>query len=175
LKRPRRDILILLVVAAFVVLVDQYTKSLVAARLGVGDSWDVVPWLVPVFRITHVTNTGVAFGLFPGGGDFFTVVSAVVTVIILVYCWQLPPELWLMRVVLALPLGGATGNLVDRLRQGFVVDFIDLNFWPLHEWPIFNLADSSIVAGVTLLTLLMLWEERRERSERGEQQMVEGS
>ena len=174
MKRPRRDILILLVVAAFVVLVDQYTKSLVATRLGVGDSWDVAPWLAPVFRITHVTNTGVAFGLFPGGGNFFTVVSAVVIVTILVYYWQLPPELWLMRVVLALPLGGAIGNLVDRLRQGFVVDFVDLNFWPLHEWPIFNLADSSIVAGVTLLTLLMLWEERRERSGRGERQMVEG-
>ena len=80
-----------------------------------------------------------------------------------------------MRMVLAFSLGGAIGNLVDRLRQGFVVDFIDLNFWPLHEWPIFNLADSSIVAGVVMLSLLMLWEEWRERGKQSEQQMVEGS
>ena len=68
-----------------------------------------------------------------------------------------------MRAALGLQLGGTIGNnLVDRLRQGFVVDFIDLSFWPLHEWPLFNLADASIVTGVALLALLMLWEERRE-------------
>jgi len=136
------------------------------ARLEEGQSWVVVPWLAPIFRITHVTNTGVAFGLFPGASVFFTVVSTVVVVTILAYGWNLPGDNGLMRVVLALPLGGAIGNLTDRLRQGFVVDFIDLNFWPLHDWPIFNLADSSIVAGVVLLALLMLWEERREQDGR---------
>lgn len=163
MKRSKRDALVLPVVAAFIVLVDQLSKYLVMAWLEVGQSCDIVPWLAPIFRITHVTNTGVAFGLFPGAGAFFAAISAVVVVAILVYCWRLPSEQWWMRVMLAFPLGGAIGNLVDRLRQGFVVDFIDLNFWPLHEWPIFNLADSSIVAGVVLLALLMLWEERRER------------
>lgn len=161
--------------AALIVLIDQFSKYLVMASLEVGQSWDVAPWLVPIFSITHVTNTGVAFGLFPGVGASFAIVPVIVSVMILVYSWSLPAEQWLTRVVLALPLGGAVGNLVDRLRQGFVVDFIDLNFWPLHEWPIFNLADSSIVAGVVLLSLLMLWEERREQREQSEQRMAEGS
>ncbi len=172
MKRLVRNILILLAVAVFVVLADQATKHLVVTRAAEGQSWDVAPWLAPIFRITFITNTGVAFGLFPGGGSFFAVVSATVVVILFVYYWQLPSDQLVMRVVLALSMGGALSNLIDRLRRGFVVDFIDLNFWPLRGWPIFNLADSSIVAGVTLLTLLMLWEERRERSE---QRMFEGS
>jgi signal peptidase II len=151
------------VAVALVLLTDQVSKFFVTAWLGRGQSWDIVPWLVPIFRITHVTNTGVAFGLFPRGGDFFIVVAAIVIVAILIYYRHLPDGQWPVRVALGLQLGGAVGNLVDRLRQGFVVDFIDLNFWPLHNWPVFNLADGSIVSGVVLLTLLMLWEERRER------------
>lgn len=166
MRQSKRDILILLAIAAFVVLVDQITKYLVMALLEEGQSWVIVPWLAPIFRITHVTNTGVAFGLFPGVGRFFAVVPTVVVVTILIYSWYLPDQQWLMRLALGFPLGGAIGNLTDRLRQGFVVDFIDLNFWPLHEWPVFNLADSSIVAGVVLLALLMLWEERREQDGR---------
>jgi len=69
-----------------------------------------------------------------------------------------------MRVALGLQLGGAIGNnLIDRPRQGFVVDFIDLNFWPFASFPVFNLADSAIVVGVTLLALVILLDERRER------------
>ena len=91
---------------------------------------------------------------------------------IILYYRHLPDGQRLARIALGLQLGGAVGNLVDRLRQGFVVDFIDLNFWPLHDWPVFNLADGSIVAGVTLLALLMLWEERRDRD--GQQQAAGG-
>lgn len=159
----RRDTLVLPATAALVVLVDQLSKYLVLAWLGEGQSWEIAPWLAPVFRFTHVTNTGAAFGLFREWGDFFVIVAAIVIVVIIFYYRHLPDGQRLMRVALGLQLGGAVGNLVDRLRQGFVVDFIDLNFWPLHEWPVFNLADSSIVAGVVLLALLMIWEERRER------------
>jgi len=147
-----------------VLLVDQISKYLVTAWLEEGRSWDIVPWLASVFSVTHVTNTGAAFGLFPGWGDFFIIVAALVITAIIVYHHHLPDGQWLMRATLGLQLGGAIGNLVDRLRRGSVVDFIDLNFWPLHEWPVFNLADSSIVAGVALLALLVLLEERRERS-----------
>jgi signal peptidase II len=161
------DILILPVTAGLVVFLDQLSKYFVVARLAEGQSWEVAPWLAPIFSITHVTNTGAAFGLFRGGSDFFVIIAAIVIVAILVYYRQLPDGQWLMRVALGLQLGGAIGNnLLDRLRQGFVIDFIDLNFWPLHDWPVFNLADSSIVAGVTLLALLMLEEERRERRRR---------
>ncbi len=164
MKERRRDTLILPATAALVLLVDQISKYLVTAWLEEGRSWDIVPWLASVFSVTHVTNTGAAFGLFPGWGDFFIIVAALVITAIIVYHHHLPDGQWLMRATLGLQLGGAIGNLVDRLRRGSVVDFIDLNFWPLHEWPVFNLADSSIVAGVALLALLVLLEERRERS-----------
>jgi signal peptidase II len=150
--------------AALVLLADQLSKYLVMTWLVEGQSWDIAPGLASVFRITYVTNTGGAFGLFPMWGDFFIVVAVIVIVAIIVYYYHLPDGQWLVRVALCLQLGGATGNLADRLHQGFVVDFIDLNFWPLHDWPVFNLADSSIVAGVVLLTLLMVLEEQRERS-----------
>lgn len=172
MKQLRRDILILPAVTALVLLVDQISKHLVATRLAEGQSWDIVPWLVPVFRITHVTNTGAAFGLFPRGGDFFIIVAVIVIVVILIYQRHISDGQWLARVALGLQLGGAIGNLTDRLTRGSVVDFIDLNFWPLHEWPVSNMADVSIVTGVCLLAFLMWREEWRER---GGQKPVEES
>lgn len=164
MKQRKLDLLVLLIVAAFVVLADQVTKHLVVARLGEGESRELLPWLTPILRITHVTNTGVAFGLLPGWGDIFIGVAIIVIVTILVYYRQVTDGQWLMRVALGYQLGGATGNLIDRLRQGRVTDFIDLNFWPMHHWPIFNLADSAIVAGVAILVLLMLGEEQTKRT-----------
>lgn len=166
MKRLSRHSLILPVTAALVLLADQVSKYLVTTRLGEGQSWDIAPWLAPLFRITHVTNTGAAFGLFPRWGDFLVIVAAIVVVAIFIYQRYLSDGQWLVRVALGLQLGGAIGNnLVDRLSRGSVVDFIDLNFWPMREWPVFNLADTSIVTGVSLLVLWMLWEERRERLE----------
>jgi len=152
--------------AALVVLVDQISKHLVTTRLAEGQSWSIAPWLAPIFRITHVTNTGAAFGLFPKFGDFFTVIAVIVIAAIIIYQRYLPDGQWLVRAAMGLQLGGAIGNLVDRLRRGSVVDFIDLNFWPLREWPVSNMADISIVIGVSLLVILMLWEERREWGKR---------
>ncbi len=149
-----------------VVLVDQISKYLVALRLEVGQSWVIAPWLAPILHITHVTNTGVVFGLFPGLGGLFIGVGVVVAIVIVVYYCHLPEGEWVLRTALGLQLGGTLGNLIDRLRQGFVTDFIDLNFWPLQDWAIFNLADGAIVSGVALLALLMVWEEWRGREER---------
>lgn len=163
MKRQIRNVLLVPGMAALVLLVDQISKYLVMTHLGEGQSWDIAPWLSPFLRITHTTNTGAAFGLFPQWGNFFILIAAVVIVAILVYQRYLPDGQRLVRVALGLQLGGAIGNLADRLIRGSVVDFLDLNFWPLREWPVFNLADTSIVTGVSLLALLMLWEERREQ------------
>jgi signal peptidase II len=152
-------------VAFFVVLVDQVSKHMVMTGLDLGQSRDFLPWLTPIFRLTYVANTGVVFGLLPGLSRLFAAVPAIAALAILIYGWSLPSDQFLMRIVLGLPLGGAIGNLLDRMRQGFVVDFIDLSFWPLHEWPIFNLADSSIIAGVVLLGLLMVWDWQAEQVE----------
>ncbi len=159
--------------AAAILLADQITKYFVTAKLQEGQSMDLTPWLTPIFRITHVTNTGIAFGLFPNGSYFFIGVAIVVIAAIILYYHQLSDGQWLMRMALGLQLGGASGNLLDRLRhQGRVVDFIDLNFWPLHHWPVSNIADISIVSGVIVLTIMMLWEERQLAQE-GQQESVE--
>lgn len=153
--------LILPVVAAFVILADQAAKYLVRLNLRPGQSIDLGPWVAPFLQITYVTNSGAAFGLFPNRGQFFVVIAVLVIAALVWYYIQFSDGHWFVQFALGLQLGGASGNLIDRLRfDGSVVDFIDLNFWPLHRWPIFNLADASIVVGVTLLTILMLWEER---------------
>ncbi len=149
--------------AALVLLADQATKQIVRTSLIEGQSVSLSPWLSRVFRITYVTNSGVAFGLFPNIGQFFIVVGGIAVAALLWYSFQFAHDDWSIHLALGLQLGGATGNLVDRLLfGGVVVDFVDLSFWPLQRWPVFNLADASIVGGVTLLLLLLLQEESHE-------------
>jgi signal peptidase II len=145
--------LILFGVALLVLTLDQLTKSWVVASVPEGGWWSPVPGLWRVFRIVHTTNSGAAFGIFPQQGSFFMLVAVIVVLAIVFYQHRLPINGWLIRLTLGLQLGGATGNLVDRLRYGSVVDFIDLGFWP-----IFNLADLSIVVGVAALAYY-LWRE----------------
>ena len=167
MKRRWSNALILLGISTLVLLLDQISKYLVTQRLMVGRSWTILPGLASVFRITYVTNTGAAFGLFPNRSEFFVFVAVIVIVALVLYYLYLPDGQWLVRIALGLQLGGAIGNnLVDRLVRGFVVDFIDLNFWPLKNWPVFNLADTSIVTGVVILTVVMFWVEWREQKDR---------
>lgn len=149
---------LLLLVAAAVILADQISKWLVEHQLPLSSSWAPLPELDHLFRITHVSNTGAAFGLFPGGSLLFGLIAAFVALVILYYNFQLPAGNRLLRLALGLQLGGALGNLVDRFRIGHVTDFLDFG-----RWPVFNLADTSIVAGVVLLALLLLVEEREAR------------
>jgi len=172
LKQRRQDALILPATVVLILFLDQVSKSLVTAWLGESQSRVIAPWLAPIFRITYVTNTGGAFGLFPGLGDFFMVVAVIVIVTVMIYYRFLPDGQALTRIALGLQLCGAIGNLVDRLRQGFVVDFIDFNYWPMRNWPVSNVADISIVTGVSLLALLMVWEEYCER--KGQQAAADG-
>lgn len=155
----------LLLVAALTLLLDQATKALVVGFLSPAQTWNFSPLLARWVSITYVTNTGAAFGLFPDQGLFFIVVAIVVVAVILLYTRRIPADQWLIRLALGLQLGGALGNLLDRLRYGYVVDFVDLNFWPLKEWPVFNVADASIVLGVVLLALTILREESHARAD----------
>lgn len=145
---------LLFVIAALVILVDHLTKLFIESRLPLYQSWAPFPEYADYFRFTHVTNTGAAFGLFPGGSAIFAVIATVVAVIIIVYNYQLPGRQPWLRVALGFQLGGAMGNLIDRLRLGHVTDFLD--FGP---WPVFNMADASVVTGVIILALLMLFEQ----------------
>ncbi|MEJ5312371.1 MAG: signal peptidase II [Anaerolineae bacterium] len=137
--------------AAFVVALDQLTKAWVVRHLPAYTPVDWIPQLASLFSFTFVKNTGVAFGLFPQLGGIFTVLSAIVILGIMLFHRAIAgTDLWIYGG-LGLVTGGASGNLLDRLMRGYVVDFIDVNFWPLREWPVFNLADSAIVVGVAIL------------------------
>lgn len=147
-----------LAIAAIVILLDQYTKGLVEANLPLYQSWAPIPAIAAFFRITHATNTGAAFGLFQGGGWLFGILATIVAVAIIYYSLTLSYGFNLLRIALGLQLGGAVGNLLDRIQIGHVTDFLD--FGP---WPIFNLADTAIVSGVVLLAWMTLREERHLR------------
>ena len=139
--------------AAFVVALDQLSKAWVVRHLPAYAPVDWFPQLASLFSFTFVENTGVAFGFFPQLGGLFTVLSAVVIVGMLIFHNAIAEtDLW-VYAGLGLVTGGALGNLIDRLVRGYVVDFIDVNFWPLREWPVFNIADSAIVVGVAILLL----------------------
>lgn len=139
-------------VTLFVLLLDQGTKAVVTSRMALYSS---IPILPGFFHLTLVTNRGALFGLFhdmpdPYRSALFTVVPALAIALILAfqYCTTIADAA--AQSGLALILGGALGNLADRLRLGYVVDFLDL-FVRDYHWPAFNLADSSICVGVGLL------------------------
>ena len=157
-KRGKNE-LILPIVALITIVLDQITKRIIFTSLGPGGAWAPVPGLERWFSFTLVTNSGAAFGLFPGLGSVFMIVAIVVVVVIAVYYWHMPKGQWLVSVSLGLQLGGAIGNLLDRMRFGYVIDFIDFKLWP-----VFNLADMSIVIGVGLLALALLHEPGEERN-----------
>jgi signal peptidase II len=146
--------LFLLGVAVLVIVADQIAKAYVSAHLALYSSWMPLHFLEPVFRFTHVHNTGAAFGLFPEGGSIFLVIAVIISSFIIYFYRQLPAEAWLVRLALGLQLGGALGNVIDRVHRGYVIDFMHL-----EHWPVFNVADSCIVLGVVLLALEMLIEE----------------
>jgi signal peptidase II len=150
-------------VAAVVVILDQWTKSLIRANLPLWGSFAPVPALSPYFNIVHWTNTGAAFGLLQGQAGLFVVIAVVVIVVVLIYARQIPADNWPVRFCLGIQLGGATGNLIDRLRfSGQVTDFLLFTLpvgGRVYMWPAWNVADGSIVVGVILLALLLLRAE----------------
>jgi len=153
MKLILRNVLIYLT-AVVVIAVDQWTKAWVRANLPVGQAFDLFPGFGDWARLLHIQNTGAAFGMFQTGGTVFTIVAIVVSTAIVYYSFKITEEAWALRLILGLQLGGALGNLIDRLLFGPVTDFISL----LGIWnaPIFNVADASITIGVVLMVVAML-------------------
>lgn len=137
-------------VAVLVVVVDQATKALVRDHLPFDRPWPAGWTLI---RLARVENTGAAFGILQGAGGFLVVASLVAVSAITFFLLTLPAQSRLYTIALSLILGGAVGNLIDRVRVGSVTDFID----PTH-YPAFNLADSAIVIGVCTL-LVLSWRD----------------
>ena len=147
----RSSWLLLPALGLLIVALDQYTKHLVQTNLRLFEAVQPIPALSHIFNFTFVKNTGAAFGIFPNGSTLFALIAVVVAVAIAVYFRHIPNHEWLIKISLSMQLGGAVGNLLDRLRLGYVVDFMDF-----HMWPVFNFADTFIVVGVMLLAYRLL-------------------
>ena len=149
---------LLISVAAAVVVLDQVTKIIVQRLFFLGES---IPVIDGFFNLTYVRNSGAAFSFLASGDPawvipFFTIITLVVAVGIVYYYRKTDPAQRLHRWGFSLVLGGAVGNLIDRLLHQSVVDFLDFYAGAYH-WPAFNVADSAITTGVGLILLEMLW------------------
>lgn len=160
LKNHWRAYLILFLIAGIIVGFDQWTKELVRTKIPFGNSWlpDYLTWLLPYARIVHWTNQGAAFGIFQQGGLIFTILAIVVSVLIIIYFPHTSRQDWWMRLAIAMQLGGAVGNLIDRLAFGRVIDFISVG-----DFAVFNVADASISVGVAVLVFGVWLKERSEK------------
>ena len=155
-----------LLLAGLIILLDQITKALIHAQMLLHESIEIIP---EFFSLTYIRNPGAAFGLFVNTGAQFRLLFflSVTTIAILVICYLFfktvqegrelqgttgHRTLWAIRIGLTLVLGGAIGYLIDRVRYGEVIDFLDFYIGRYH-WPAFNVADSSITVGVSLLLL----------------------
>jgi signal peptidase II len=153
---------LMLVIAALIVLLDRVTKLWVIANIKQGHAIVIIP---RIFRLTHVVNTGAAFSIFEGASSPALVrnlligFSIIAVTVVLALIWKMGQRATLTSVALALILGGAIGNLYDRIRFAYVIDFLEVHIVHYH-WPDFNVADSAIVVGACLLLLEMLRPQR---------------
>jgi len=157
-KASLKQYLFLFGIAALIIILDQITKFEIRNTLDVGEHWMPWAWLAPYARIVHWQNTGAAFGLFQNASTILAILAVVISVMVVVYYHHIPAEETLMRTAMAMMLGGAIGNLIDRLTIGYVVDFISVG-----NFPVFNVADSCITVGVGVLILGMWISENREK------------
>lgn len=156
----RRRLLIPAIVAAVVITIDQMTKAWVLRIWPIPNSGDI-PIIANWLDLTYVQNTGVAFGLFGGMPQLFTVISLIIVVLaIRLYLKHIPDDRGWLALSLGLIVGGAIGNIIDRIRFGYVVDFIKTFD---GRFPVFNIADSCIVIGVGMMILFLSLSEARPR------------
>lgn len=160
LNRVVKDYLTLFGVAGAIIAFDQWTKWLVRTNIEFGAQWlpEQLSWLGPYARIVHWYNSGAAFGMFQNGNLVFTILAFVVIIAIIYYYPRVEADDWTLKLAMGLQLGGAAGNLVDRLLVGKVTDFISIGVFP-----VFNIADSSITIGVIVLLLGVWVKERSEK------------
>ena len=164
-QKVLKSYIFLLLVAGTIIALDQWSKAVVRAEFTGPEGmqmWAPWDWLVPYARIVHVTNTGVAFGMFQGMWMVFAVLAGLVALAIIFYFPQVPEEDRVLRISMSMMLAGALGNLIDRLTNGgAVTDFVSVG-----NFPVFNVADASITIGVVILLLGMLVQEYRQKQKK---------
>ena len=154
-----------ILLVAVTLCLDRWSKSLIESRLNLNESVSVIDGL---FNITYVRNTGVAFGIFssissPSKSMLLSVFTAIAVIVVVVYSFRSPARNRILQIALGFILGGALGNLYDRVRFGYVIDFIEF-YYRSYQWPSFNVADSAISAGVVLLAFEILRNETHTRA-----------
>ena len=170
MKKYLPDYAFLFLVAGSIILLDQVTKYIIRANLAMGDVYRPDLWITQFARIVHWQNTGAAFGMFQSLGTVFMILSMVVSGAIIYYFPQVPCEDKLIRLSMAMLLGGAVGNLIDRLDHGYVIDFISVG-----DFPVFNVADASISLGVVVLFIGMWLQEREKKALKEAEESADGS
>jgi signal peptidase II len=156
-----RDYLYLFAVSGTIVALDQITKTIVRTNLAFQESWVPAAWLMPYARIVHWKNTGAAFGMLADinmVNRIISLLAIIVSLVIIYYFPKIPRHDRILRFALALQLGGAVGNLIDRVIQGYVTDFISVG-----EFPVLNIADACISIGVAILVVEMWIRDRKEK------------
>lgn len=146
-------------ITVLLVVLDQVSKYLVRLLMVPGETIPVVPH---IFHLTYVQNPGAAFGILAHRTNFFIIITLAVIVFILLFFRRISPEQKLLKTALSLQLGGALGNLIDRVIMGHVTDFFDFRIWP-----VFNIADMAVVLGVGLLC----WEILKSSPEKENQEI----
>ena len=157
LRAKSKQIVWPLLVAALIIISDQITKAFIVEWLKPQGTVSIIGDLL---RLTFVTNTGVAFGMLTGVPYVLTVPIVILIGVIVYYLVNTLGQSFLLTLALSLELGGAIGNLIDRIRLGYVVDFVKLPYWPA-----FNVADSCVVIGAIGLAFVLLWQDRQPRTE----------
>ena len=142
-----------LLLALAIALVDQVSKYVVRMTFAVGESRPLIQGL---FDLTYVRNTGAAWGIMGGQNASLTILSVIMLAAILLFRRSFLSDTWEHRVALGLMVGGIVGNLMDRLRLGWVTDFLDV-YWKGYHWPCFNVADAAICVGVGIYILSAMW------------------
>lgn len=157
-----KDYLALTLGAGTIIFLDTWTKHLVDQNIAVGSAWlpESMSQFLKYFRITHLHNKGTAFSMFDSADQIniiIGVLAAVVALVIIVVYPRIDPKERILRIAILLQLGGTIGNLISRIQFGYVLDFISVG-----NFSIFNIADSSLVVGASLMVLAVLVEEIRE-------------
>jgi len=176
-NNARKHTIIIYVIVFSVVILDQLTKYIIKMSMDLYDSVDV---LGSFFKITYIENPGMAFGIQMENKIWFTFLSIIAAIIVLIYLVKMKDEKFSFRLALAMIMGGAVGNLIDRIYAGRVVDFLDVEFfdisipsfnfiflkfpgYSLTRWPVFNVADSAVTCGMLLIIWLIVFQRSHQK------------
>ena len=158
MKPIAKRVLLILPIVAIVIGLDQWTKMLVRKAIPVGGSIAPLGFLGDFFQILHWKNTGAAFGIFQNANLILMVLGSLIVVVLTWYYFSMKENNLLIRIGLSLAIGGAFGNLIDRITRGYVTDFLSFG-----RFPIFNIGDSAVTVGVGLMVLALLLESKSKK------------